>query len=616
MHLEVIILDARPSYLPKTCSILALPVGAGTLLEELCGQEALQRTSPPTIICQDYTPTDAHRAHFAAQGIHHVIQSDHAGLARRLRRLDPSDKVLIIDVRRIPFAGLDLAELSADKCERAEARHLIGFPQSDGGVSEEPELDETGALIRVRRLFAGLTERRARAIYASLAPAPEALYTLDECHQLAPERARRECVALGLLSTDIDVEGGILDLMTEAGALMLLERAEEHRRRAGKHGRNGKQNGHGRRTENGVQMIGDVTIQPDVRISPGAVIIGPTILGAGSRIGANAVVAQCVVLPGTLVPEGLSVRHCVAHDDRLAAKDDGYVLPANPIAHDVALTTRPFGFRVIPRKYYLAVRRGVEIAVSLLGLLLFAPLMLLIAALIKLTSPGPIFYGDQREGLDQKPFRCLKFRTMVANAHLKQRELKQDSAVDGPQFKMANDPRVTRIGKLLRRSNLDELPQLFNVLKGDMSLIGPRPSPFRENQQCVPWRRARLSVRPGITGLWQICRTNRSDGDFHQWIYYDVYYVRNVSFWLDMKILLATMVTLGGRRAVPFSRLVGEKRRAASAIRPAPAQSICANRVVEALTRSEGERPPGIALGPRWTPRIRVRDGLLSGAHQ
>ena len=103
---------------------------------------------------------------------------------------------------------------------------------------------------------------------------------------------------------------------------------------------------------------------------------------------------------------------------------------------------------------------------------------------------------------------------------------------------------------------MDELPQLFNVLRGDMSLVGPRPSPFRENQICVPWREGRLSVRPGVTGLWQVCRKNRSSGDFHQWIEYDLLYVQQISLWLDLKILVATVVTIAGRVPVPAAWLV------------------------------------------------------------
>jgi lipopolysaccharide/colanic/teichoic acid biosynthesis glycosyltransferase len=176
-------------------------------------------------------------------------------------------------------------------------------------------------------------------------------------------------------------------------------------------------------------------------------------------------------------------------------------------------------------------------------------LLIVIAVAIWLESKGPIFYGDKREGLRGRVFKCWKFRTMYTGAHLAQLDLKALDQTDGPHFKVDRDPRVHRVGRVLRALNLDEIPQLFNVLVGEMSLVGPRPSPFRENQVCVPWRAARLSVRPGITGFWQVCRHNRSAGDFHQWIEYDLLYVQHLSLWLDLKIFAATMLTLGGKVA-------------------------------------------------------------------
>ena len=146
-------------------------------------------------------------------------------------------------------------------------------------------------------------------------------------------------------------------------------------------------------------------------------------------------------------------------------------------------------------------------------------------------------------------------------ADTRQRVLASANEVDGPQFKVHHDPRYTRLGRFLSISTLDELPQLFNVLLGQMSLVGPRPSPFRENQQCIPWRETRLSVRPGVTGLWQVCRHDRDKGDFHQWIYYDMLYVKHLSFMLDVKLVLATAISLGGRRPVPLRFLLSPAAR-------------------------------------------------------
>jgi len=209
-----------------------------------------------------------------------------------------------------------------------------------------------------------------------------------------------------------------------------------------------------------------------------------------------------------------------------------------------------------PVSTYPGLKRAVEAAMALAALVVLSPLLAAIAALVKLGSKGPILYGDDREGLDGRLFRCWKFRTMVEDAHSQQRHLYAQNQVDGPQFKLSRDPRVTWIGHFLRPTSVDELPQLINVLLGEMSMVGPRPSPFRENQTCIPWRKARLSVRPGITGLWQVCRQRRTQGDFHQWIYYDLLYVRHMSLWLDLKILAATVITLGGRGYVPLSWMI------------------------------------------------------------
>jgi lipopolysaccharide/colanic/teichoic acid biosynthesis glycosyltransferase len=179
-------------------------------------------------------------------------------------------------------------------------------------------------------------------------------------------------------------------------------------------------------------------------------------------------------------------------------------------------------------------------------LILFAPVLILVALAIKLTSPGPVFYKDKRQGLHGKEFDCLKFRTMILGADKIQDILRIVSQVDGPQFKIADDPRINTVGWFLRETYIDEIPQFINVMLGQMSIVGPRPSPKSENTLCPFWRDARLSVRPGITGLWQIYRTRQPMKDFQEWIHYDIEYVRNLSLRMDLSICWKTAMKLLG----------------------------------------------------------------------
>ncbi|MHC4215894.1 MAG: sugar transferase [Planctomycetota bacterium] len=173
-------------------------------------------------------------------------------------------------------------------------------------------------------------------------------------------------------------------------------------------------------------------------------------------------------------------------------------------------------------------------------LVLFVPIFPIIALAIKLNSPGSVFYKARRQGLGGKEFNCLKFRSMMTSADKIQEKLRVINQVDGPQFKMDNDPRITVVGKFLRNTFIDEIPQFLNVLIGQMSVVGPRPSPRSENLISPAWRDARLSVRPGITGLWQVCRTRRAGCDFQEWIYYDIKYIKNLSLKLDLWICWKT----------------------------------------------------------------------------
>lgn len=204
---------------------------------------------------------------------------------------------------------------------------------------------------------------------------------------------------------------------------------------------------------------------------------------------------------------------------------------------------------VITRTWtYRLIKRAVDVGFSAVVLLALLPLLGLIGLMIWLEDGRPILFSHRRQGRHGRVFSCFKFRTMQVDAHRVRRQLDAYNLCDGPQVFIKDDPRVTRIGRVLRRTNLDELPQFFNVLRGEMSIVGPRPSPDDENQYCPAWRDVRLSVRPGITGLWQLKRRREPGEDFQEWIKYDIQYVQRAGLKLDLGIMLRTMlVILTGR---------------------------------------------------------------------
>ena len=183
-------------------------------------------------------------------------------------------------------------------------------------------------------------------------------------------------------------------------------------------------------------------------------------------------------------------------------------------------------------------KRGIDVVGASAGLVLLSPVLVVAAGAIKCSSKGPIFFLQEREGKDGRKFGILKFRTMVVNAEDLQEELLDKSEQDGPAFKLTNDPRVTRVGKYLRKSCIDELPQLLNVLKGDMSLVGPRPLPVKESLACTAWQRARLSVLPGLTCTWQAY--GGRDVKFAQWMQMDLDYIKRRSFAFDLRLIFDT----------------------------------------------------------------------------
>jgi exopolysaccharide biosynthesis polyprenyl glycosylphosphotransferase len=190
--------------------------------------------------------------------------------------------------------------------------------------------------------------------------------------------------------------------------------------------------------------------------------------------------------------------------------------------------------------WQLFVKRLLDIAGSAILLLLLIPVFVVVALLIKSTSRGPVFFKQKRVGFNRRYFLLLKFRTMVYDAEQQQHLLEAFNEKDGPIFKIKNDPRITAVGKFLRRFSIDELPQLINVFKGDMSLVGPRPMSLRDTQRIdIRWHKRRFSVKPGITCLWQV--NGRSDVSFDHWVRMDLEYIDKWSLGLDLRILMETV---------------------------------------------------------------------------
>ena len=228
--------------------------------------------------------------------------------------------------------------------------------------------------------------------------------------------------------------------------------------------------------------------------------------------------------------EGKIVRIPVAVLERTLSSGRIEQIDGLPVLSLVSGTDRVLG---------LAAKRALDLAGSAFLLLVLSPLFALLAVLVRLDSPGSAFFGQERVGLHGRTFRVLKFRTMGSDAEQRLDDLRPLNAIHGHAFKMERDPRVTRIGRFLRRTSLDELPQLWNVLRGQMSLVGPRPPLGREVAQYAVWHRRRLSMKPGMTGLWQI--DARRNPEFDHWVKKDLEYIDGWSLWLDFKIIARTV---------------------------------------------------------------------------
>jgi len=560
MRIWPILIDSQPSCLgsAQDRSLLATLLGHSTVFDHLRDRIAEMTPNPPTILA----PSGAD-AGYAAR-----IASTFSGVrvvytAREMWDLlggyEISDVLLVVDPRCLPTQQAEFGTLmTCFSVEQQVAHHLVAFDSGAAGTKEQVNVDSSGHVRSIHRFYEPATWPFVAGVAASLVPMSSGAFS-DTGLPASLADLRHQLMARGVSSRDVPIGGGAFDLSREYGLLAANEQwivAEAP----------GSSRpllvGTGHKIDSTARLLGPVTIHAGAVLKENTTVVGPSLLGPGATIEAGALVAHAHIGAGRTVPAGAIVRNRAwftdgAPDERPSADERAFDFAER-------LTRLPYETRerdiradasALP-SFYVRVKRVVDVVSAVIGLLFLSPVLALIGLIVKLDSRGPMFYGGEREGVGGRVFKCWKFRTMRTDAHAVQHQFKAIDKMDGPHFKLERDPRVTRIGRILRTTNLDELPQLYNILLGHMSLVGPRPSPFRENQICVPWRNARLSVRPGITGLWQVCRQNRSLGDFHQWIEYDLLYVQQMRFWLDVKILVATVLTLGGKLPVKSSWMV------------------------------------------------------------
>jgi len=567
-----VLLDCRPDFLPRAHggSLLLVPLGDGTVLSHLRQRLAVVTSMPPVIVTRfEIQPAYEKAIREVSPDVEFVESLP--TFAERFHTYEPSDRLLLTDPTCFPLDAHDsgLARLNEEDDDRRGVKHLVAIQRGGEGTKEYLDADASGRIRSIQRYYDAVTWPFGGGVACSLVPVASVRVSFELPLASLP-RLRRILASEGVPSRDLPLEHGAVNLGTERGLLAMNERLALRlaRQSPGAVGRPSRlRPGSGVRVHPSASIIGPVVLQDDVEIRENATLIGPAVIGRASIVGPGATVAQCVVGSGQVVVPGATLRHRVYLGESEEGPANGTAPSAPEFPSADSWETAPLGVASgTPRAaLYPVVKRAIDATVAAIALLLLLPLHLLIAALVKLESKGPVFFGHVREGMGGHPFRCWKFRTMYHGADQQQRRLLRLNQVDGPQFKVRKDPRRTPLGRLLTALNLDELPQLWNVLVGQMSLVGPRPSPFRENQVCVPWREGRLSVRPGITGLWQVCRHDRDKADFHQWIYYDLLYVQNLSLWLDVKIVALTFVSFAKGGYVPLGWLLpphayGERR--------------------------------------------------------
>jgi lipopolysaccharide/colanic/teichoic acid biosynthesis glycosyltransferase len=456
--------------------------------------------TPPAPTLWGLTPTQLHDRFWASRGVQVVRQGEPSEIVSQ------AELFLLTDPRTLVIFDLKpmVEHLSWVKPDLVAIRL---HDSQDRGYQERIITSEQNDFVRFERIYGDLDSRHIR-----VALTPDS--RLAQLWQKSPRtrdawRALREEVPRSHRSV-MSIAGSVYDRAVGAEVMQCLRRLVQAWKRP--------DSTVGRISQPAAAAWADVSARVDASSS----LIGPVWIGAGRRITGDA----SIVGPRVLWDDAAArptVETLQWREIEPSMTPEGVVTPQRRTTFSVAL------------------KRLFDIAFALCALLLTSPVYPVVMLAIWLEDGRPFFFRHRREARGGREFGCVKFRSMRKDADQIKAKLMQENEADGPQFYMEVDPRLTRVGRFIRKTYVDELPQYWNVLVGDMSVVGPRPSPYVENQYCPPWREARLSIRPGLTGLWQVRRTRRQGLDFQEWIRYDLEYVQNVSWRLDMTIIWDTV---------------------------------------------------------------------------
>jgi lipopolysaccharide/colanic/teichoic acid biosynthesis glycosyltransferase len=472
------VMDERPSATPAESP--AAPITAGRTIWGL-------------------DPLQLHARYWAAHGVQVVRQGEPSQIVKH------AELFLLIDPRTLALFQLS-PMMETLNWVKPQVFFVRLHDDRERGYRERVVTDEVGRFVRFQRLYDASEDfRLARVV---LTPDRE----IAQLWQSAPDplsgwrRLRRFIPRIERVTAS--VKGSVYDRNVDREVATFLRDLIQKWKRPDQ------------TIVRAERVEAEVWRDPRSIIESGAKFIGPVWVGAGRRVDAlNTVIGPAVVWddPATR-PQTEAIQWLEIEPTEI---------PPTPLPRASTIFDRVF-------------KRLFDLAFAGVAVLLTLPLYPFIILAIWLEDGRPFFFAHRRETKGGVEFPCVKFRSMRKDAEQIKEQLRGRNQADGPQFFMENDPRLTRVGKVLRKYHLDELPQFFNVLAGHMSIVGPRPSPFKENQYCPPWREARLSVRPGVTGLWQVKRTRRAGTDFQEWIKYDIEYVEKRNGWLDLKIILQT----------------------------------------------------------------------------